>query len=381
MRKRWLWLGWVLFGAVTLVGLGRWYASNKPKAVQRPAPAMSEQATDVAQWVDRGLLDLAQRDLAPSAESPSGDAGSLDEDEDAVSLEAQRDRLYRTLSFELGVTAEQLHQIRAIIEASAYFGAGNPAVSVHPMSLSECRARRAQGPLSTDDSRICGAINMVALYDPLHEEPATAKVCIDQFEFPNVPCEYPLVWVRANEAAQICRILDKRLCDAHEWEGACAGKIDAPSTEYDAWSKRLLAELNHNQSRKLVWATGYQPDARTCATGSTKSPGCVGVSWQQCGTNSYPTGAFPRCVSPFGVYDQHGNVAEHMNLPLAESQLGSQGGSGETEMKGSWFAFDEYRPHADDCRWRAPSWHVTPVESKVSHYNYHLGFRCCKDLD
>ena len=28
-----------------------------------------------------------------------------------------------------------------------------------------------------------------------------AKACIDMFEFPNIPCVYPVTWVRANEAA------------------------------------------------------------------------------------------------------------------------------------------------------------------------------------
>jgi len=65
---------------------------------------------------------------------------------------------------------------------------------------------------------------MVPIYDPgAGETASTAKVCIDQFEFPDIPCEYPVVHVRANEAAEICAAVGKRLCDAHEWEGACAG--------------------------------------------------------------------------------------------------------------------------------------------------------------
>ena len=66
-----------------------------------------------------------------------------------------------------------------------------------------------------------------------------------------------------------------------------------------------------------------------------------------------------------------------MNLPLRKQDLGSNGGAGETEMKGSWFIFDRYEAHIDDCRWRAPDWHSN--EGK-NHSNYHLGFRCCKDI-
>ena len=49
-------------------------------------------------------------------------------------------------------------------------------------------------------------------------------------------------------------------------------------------------------------------------------------------------------------------------------------------MKGSWFIFGGYEAHEDDCRWRAPAWHATRIEHPLSHLNYHLGFRCCKDL-
>jgi hypothetical protein len=85
-------------------------------------------------------------------------------------------------------------------------------------------------------------------------------------------------------------------------------------------------------------------------------------------------------VSPFGVYDLHGNTAEHMNMPMSIEELASRGGAGWTEMKGSWFVFANYEAHTDDCRWRAPDWHATKVMDPNSHGNYHLGFRCCKSI-
>ncbi len=83
-----------------------------------------------------------------------------------------------------------------------------------------------------------------------------------------------------------------------------------------------------------------------------------------------------------GVYDLHGNTAEHMNLPLNESQMASRGSLelGYTEMKGSWFIFDPYYAHEDWCRWRAPFWHGGRVMDPHGHENYHLGFRCCKTI-
>ena len=140
----------------------------------------------------------------------------------------------------------------------------------------------------------------------------------------------------------------------------------------------------HNARHKpdKRWAYGERYQKGICGTGSFKNESCDGGDWSKCGSNTYPTGYFPECVSPLGVYDIHGNAAEHMNLPLAEDQMTSLGSeaSGVTEMKGSWFIFDTYYAHEDWCRWRAPYWHGTPVMSDHSHFNYHLGFRCCKSL-
>ena len=43
---------------------------------------------------------------------------------------------------------------------------------------------------------------MAPLYDPATQRPEDAKACIDQFEFPDIPTVYPVVWVKATEAAR-----------------------------------------------------------------------------------------------------------------------------------------------------------------------------------
>jgi formylglycine-generating enzyme required for sulfatase activity len=280
---------------------------------------------------------------------------------------------------ELELTPAALVRVRAIFEASSVLGQGNPKLSEHPMTRGECRQIRARAGGLYRGSPRCGAPNMVPIYDPEGGAPEAARVCIDQFEFPNLVCEYPVVHVKAREAALLCEALEKRLCDAHEWEAACAGALRPPETEY-AWGKaRRTMTWLHNSERTRAWAYGADSSMERCATGSRKTPGCLG-GYVHCGSNTYPTGAFPDCVSRFGVYDQHGNVAEHMSLPLAPEQLGSRGGHGSTEMKGSWFVFAAKAAHEDDCRWRAKDWHPSRVMDPKSHSNYHLGFRCCKDL-
>jgi hypothetical protein len=311
----------------------------------------------------------------------------------AVTLEEQNEAMFRSLAEIHGLTSEQMAEVRAIFRRSGYMGQGNPAVAQHPETPQQCRSRlEALGVTyaNPEYERICGAKFMSPLYDPARGDAATATACIDQFEFPNIPCEYPVVWVRAREAAEVCAAQGKRLCDAHEWEGACAGALEPPDYRFDlaqgvsanAAIARMAQAHNAKHGPTKTWSYGPEYRKGICAAGSRKSPGCDGGGWNRCGSNTYPTGAFPDCQSPLGVFDLNGNAAEHMNLPLDPSQMASTGSTtlGYTEMKGSWFIFDSYRAHPDWCRWRAPFWHGSRVMDPKSHENYHLGFRCCKSL-
>jgi len=292
-----------------------------------------------------------------------------------------------------GLTERQAANLRAIFASSPFIGQGNPVISRHPLTPEQCNAKVAETGTSyanPEFERVCGAKYMSPLYDPATQSIGDAKACIDQFEFPDIPCTYPVTWVRAREAALICDAMGKRLCDAHEWEGACAGALLEPDYPFELAQgvppntavDRMRRAHNAADLGKELWSYGPEYRQGVCAAGSGKSPGCDGGSWSLCGSNTYPTGSFPDCHSPLGVYDLNGNVAEHMNLPLDPSQMSSRGSRdlGYTEMKGSWFIFDSYRAHPDQCRWRAPYWHGSRVMDSDSHENYHLGFRCCSTL-
>ncbi|WP_437878622.1 SUMF1/EgtB/PvdO family nonheme iron enzyme [Sorangium sp. So ce513] len=320
---------------------------------------------------------------APSGPTPERVTLTVD-DEDIVpaTLDEQRRRLFGAMRRELALSDEAMRRVEEIFAASPVLGQGNPALSRHPMSRSECRRIRTLAGVEPAREPACGAPGMVPLFDPTRgQTAASASVCIDQLEFPNIPCEYPVVHVRAREAALLCRAIGKRICDAHEWEGACAGALREPDVEYEWERPRDEASWHHNLLREKVWSYGPEKDHARCATGSSRTPGCPGGGWDRCGSNTYPAGAFPACRSSLGVFDLHGNVAEHMSLPILPGELARHGDRGFTEMKGSWFAFSSMDVHADDCRWRAPAWHGTRLMSKSSHANYHLGFRCCKDVE
>lgn len=308
-------------------------------------------------------------------------------------LQKQNEQLLQQLEDVHHLTDEQIRRVWEIFANSPYIGQGNPTVTLHPMTPQECAARIPGGPqgyLNRTFEHICGAKYMAPLYDPATQRPQDAKACIDQFEFPNIPCAYPVVWVTARQAAQLCPAEGKRICDAHEWEGACAGALGPPDYHFalargrsaeDA-VERMRSAHNAKYGPTRRWSYGPAYQRGICAADSQKTPGCDGGSFSECGSNTYPAGSFPECVSPLGVYDLNGNAAEHMNLPLAPDEMSSAGSAklGVTEMKGSWFIFDRFYAHPDWCRWRAPFWHGSRVMSPESHMNYHLGFRCCKTL-
>lgn len=311
----------------------------------------------------------------------------------AETFAEQNERLFARLQAVHGLSDGQMAELRAIFGHSGFVGQGNPAVARHPQTEEQCQARLEAQSIdyaNPEYERICGAKYMAPLYDPGSERPEQARACIDQFEFPDIPCAYPVVWVRAREAEEICAAVGKRLCDAHEWEGACDGALEPPDYRFDlargvspeAAVSRMRTAHNRAHGADKRWSYGPAYRKGICAAGSSKSPGCDGGGWNRCGSNTYPTGAFPECRSPLGVYDLNGNAAEHMNLPLNEAQMASRGSKelGYTEMKGSWFIFDSYRAHEDWCRWRAPYWHGSRVMDAHSHANYHLGFRCCKSV-
>ena len=199
-------------------------------------------------------------------------------------LAQQNEALFRQLRKVHHLSGQQAADLQRIFAGSGYMGQGNPVITKHPVTTEECEAKlKGQGGSYENLTfvKICGDRYMAPLYNPAVEKPEDARACIDQFEFPNIPCAYPVVWVRAKEAAEICGALGKRLCDAHEWEGACAGSLEEPDYSFHlardkspATAIRLMANA-HNQKHGPTRSWSYGPEYRTgiCAASSQKSSG------------------------------------------------------------------------------------------------------------
>jgi len=254
--------------------------------------------------------------------------------------------------------------------SAALINQGNKALAKHAISRARCLAGLQGITLQTEEQKaICGGFeNMVPVWK--RGAKSKPKVCVDVFEFPNKPCELPLVWVAPVQAKVICELQGKRLCSQEEWTLACNADPEG--------------------GKPTKFAYGDEMDLDACNTNkpaATYGPGCdarsASSAWKTCSTNTEPTGSYPRCRSRFGVFDQHGNVAEIM------TRLDPDGHTYD-QLKGSAFFYVDVargpneRPpkgretYPDHCAYE-PRWHVE-LMTEAWHNNYHLGFRCCKTV-
>ncbi len=258
---------------------------------------------------------------------------------------------------------------------NAVFGPGTPArmsqgnksIALHTTSKAKCLEGLKDIVVQTPEQRAkCGAENMV----PVWIKGKEPWFCIDVFEFPNKACELPMVWTAPTQAKKVCELQGKRLCSDIEWNIACRGDPEGGPDRRYAYGDKVDIEICHTNRRHR------QP----CVVRDANT------TFQTCTTDTEPSGSFPKCRSRFGVFDQHGNVAEVM--------MRREGDQVFTQLKGSaWFYNELVREpnepipestpnkqgaYPDHCNFD-PRWHVEKIEA-AWHVNYHLGFRCCKSI-
>ena len=366
--------GRVSTGALVLGALAA--VAGCPRTVPLPTP--SRETPPLASAVPSVVVPDAHEETeadsavshatAPDAEAP------IDASDDAEALH----RGTKLELLELFPIAAKTDRERAAAETYLGYSVGhvvgrisqgNKAMARHAIGKRTC-LEGLRGLLQTEEQRAtCGADNMVPIYK--NGDKTTAKYCIDQFEFPNQPCELPMVWVTPAQAQRVCQIAGRRLCTQDEWTLACKGDPEGKKDQVYAYGDALdLTICNTNKPHP------FGPDGRNwlCYVHDAES------TWKTCETDTEPSGAFPRCRSRFNVFDQHGNVAEIMTRGTL------------TQLKGSAFFYvDVAREHnkpqpkdnpretyPDHCGYD-PRWHVETLDV-AQHVNYHLGFRCCKDV-
>jgi len=148
--------------------------------------------------------------------------------------------------------------------------------------------------------------------------------CMDRYEAPNVAGKPPMVAQSAEDGASWCKARGKRLCAEWEWEWACNN----------------AGEPCNNDKMWLEW------DRKTVGT-----PSEIQRLWQ-----GSPSGAYPECRTPSGIYDLRGNVEEWV--------VSEPGRDWSYGLKGGWWA-------------KVTPCHKTNDAHEPSFRFYQTGFRCC----
>ena len=152
------------------------------------------------------------------------------------------------------------------------------------------------------------------------------RYCIDREEYSLAPQAKASNNQTIAGAEAACEALGKRLCSDSEWTFACEGEAMLP---YPYGFERDGARCNTDQT-DLVTAAGGLKDLRA------------------------EPGAFPECVSPFGVHNLSGNVEEYVRA-----------GDGSALRKGAY-----WQPGAAQCR-------ASQAHADSSYSGVETGFRCC----
>ncbi|RYG63711.1 hypothetical protein EON77_20625, partial [bacterium] len=214
------------------------------------------------------------------------------------------------------------------------FNQGRKAIANHAISKAKCLEGLAGAPLQTEEQKgVCGAEFMVPVHRFKNGVKEPAKYCIDQFEFPNKPCELPMVWTAQSAASTVCGMQGKRLCTQEEWSLSCRADPEGGPDRVYAYGDELDMTICNTNKPHQANAEGRWK----CVARDAQS------TWATCATETEPSGAFPKCRSRFGVFDQHGNVAEGMTRM---ETAGDAGAVMVDQLKGSAFFYvDVARKH------------------------------------
>ena len=170
------------------------------------------------------------------------------------------------------------------------------------MKRSECRRARAEaGPPRASRTRRATRKNMVPLYDPGAGRDGGRRARVHRpVRVPRHPLRVPggPRDARARRRSS-ARPIGKRLCDAHEWEGACAGALHAPEVGVRVRRAAALRDLAPQPATaRCVWAYGPKKDHALCATGTPQDPGLHGRRLDAVRLEHLPGRRVPRVREP-----------------------------------------------------------------------------------
>ncbi len=164
----------------------------------------------------------------------------------------------------------------------------------------------------------------------------------------------PQGYISQLEATQACANAGKRLCSADEFHRACEGP-DAGNWYPYGGEQHIAGNCNEGKGSMVPVFYGNDPSTWTYADFNDPR-------LNQIDGGLFPTGSFPHCVSPDGIYDCVGNLHEWGSDP-ADS-------NGHGRFRGGFYGDAEINGHG--CLY------VTSAH-ELAYHDYSTGFRCCAD--
>jgi formylglycine-generating enzyme required for sulfatase activity len=166
---------------------------------------------------------------------------------------------------------------------------------------------------------------------------------------------FPQAYISQVQARAACADAGKRLCTADEFEFACSGGSPKDNDYPYGGHVHMPGYCNEGKGSQMVRFFG--PDAHAWTSDNFNDP-----RLNQAPGSLAKTGAFPKCVSAFGVHDCVGNLHEWGSDPPDKR--------GTCRFRGGFYGDAEVNGHG--CKY------VTQAHGPGYH-DYSTGFRCCAD--
>jgi len=164
----------------------------------------------------------------------------------------------------------------------------------------------------------------------------------------------PQGYISQVEATQACENAGKRLCAADEFALACRGP-DAGNYYPYGGETHEPGDCNEGKGSEMVVLFG--DDAAAWTFDNFNDP-----RLNQIDGGLARTGAYPKCVSPYGIYDCVGNLDEWGSDPPDPE--------GHGRFRGGYYG---------DAEINGPGCLYVTSAHDVTYHDYSTGFRCCRD--